>query len=205
MDEQDTLADLPLFPLQSVLFPGGALDLQIFEVRYLDMVSRAWATQRPFGVVSLLQGSEVRRRAARHEGFAPEAFHALGTLAHITELERVQPGLILIRCRAGQRFELQSQQQLPHGLWVGQARLMAPDPRVPVPPDLVNVRNALQTVAQRWPHASEDDWNDAGWLSNRCAELLPMPLAMRQQMMALTNPLVRLELMGDLLESLQKQ
>lgn len=204
MSEPPTLTDLPLFPLQSVLFPGGSLDLQIFEVRYLDMVARAWDTQRPFGVIALTQGSEVRRRA-QGDGFATEAFHQVGTLAHITHLERPQPGLILIRCRAGQRFELQSSRQLPHGLWVGQACLLNPDPRVAIPQDLMHVRQALQTVSQRWPDATEKDWNDAGWLANRCAELLPIPLATKQQMMALPNPLVRLELMGDLLESLQKQ
>lgn len=197
--------DLPLFPLGSVLFPGGNLDLQIFEVRYLDMVTRAWKTGQPFGVVGLTQGREVRQRSAQAEGFATEQFYSVGTLAHIEELERPQAGLIFIRCKAGRRFSLSASKQLSHGLWVGQASLLEPDPEVSVPPDLLPVQQALRSVAERWPAATDQDWNDAGWLSNRCAELLPMPLATKQQMMALDNPLLRLELMGDLLEVLQKK
>jgi hypothetical protein len=201
----DLITDLPLFPLGSVLFPGGELDLQIFEVRYLDMVARAWKTKQPFGVVGLIQGREVRQRTAQDEGFATEQFYNLGTLAHIEEFERPQAGLIFIRCKAGRRFSLSESRQLTHGLWVGQALLLEPDPKVAVPPDLLPVQEALRTVAERWPAAQAQDWDDAGWLSNRCAELLPMPLKTKQQMMALDNPLLRLELMGDLLDMLQKK
>ena len=203
--EPDLITDLPLFPLGSVLFPGGDLALQIFEVRYLDMVSRAWKTGQPFGVVGLTRGSEVRQRTSQDEGFAAEQFHSVGTLAHIEELERPQPGLIFIRCKAGRRFSLSQSRQLTHGLWVGQATLLQPDPVLAVPPHLQPVQQALRSVADRWPQAQPQDWDDAGWLSNRCAELLPMPLATKQQMMALDNPLLRLELMCDLLEVLQKK
>jgi Lon protease-like protein len=205
------MQDLPLFPLQSVLFPGGELGLQIFEVRYLDMIGRAWKTGQPFGVVGLTQGTEVRQRAreadsaAFSEAFATEHFYNVGTLAHILELERPQAGLIMIRCQGGQRFTLSASHQLPHGLWVGQATLLPADAAVSVPPHLLGVKTALQTVAQRWPDAQPQDWDNAAWLANRCAELLPMPSATRQQLMALDNPLLRLELVADILESLQKK
>jgi Lon protease-like protein len=201
----DLITDLPLFPLGNVLFPGGELDLQIFEVRYLDMVARAWKTKQPFGVVGLTQGREVRQRTAQDEGFAIEQFYNVGTLAHIEAFERPQAGLIFIRCQAGRRFSLSESRQLTHGLWVGQASLLAPDPQVAVPADLLPVQQALRGVSERWPTAQAQDWDDAGWLANRCAELLPMPLATKQQMMALDNPLLRLELVGDLLEALQKK
>lgn len=203
------IEDLPLFPLQSVLFPGGELGLQIFEVRYLDMIGRAWKNQQPFGVVGLTEGTEVRQRARQTgqavEGFATEQFHTVGTLAHILELERPQAGLLMIRCQGGQRFSLSASRQLPHGLWVGQATLIHADAQVSVPPHLQSVKNALQSVAERWPHAQAQDWDDASWLANRCAELLPMPSATRQQLMALDNPLLRLELVADVLESLQNK
>ena len=57
------LTALPLFPLQTVLFPGGSLPLRIFEVRYLDMIGSRHKAGLPFGVVCLSEGSETRRRA----------------------------------------------------------------------------------------------------------------------------------------------
>ncbi|MBU3740491.1 MAG: peptidase S16, partial [Rhodoferax sp.] len=109
---------IPLFPLGTVLFPQGVLPLRIFEVRYLDMIGRCHREGRPFGVVALSRGHEVRSRAApAAEGFATETFHDVGTLAHIDALERPQPGLLMIRCTGGSRFRLQTRQQLTHGLW----------------------------------------------------------------------------------------
>ena len=89
-----SLSQLPLFPLESVLFPGGWLSLRIFEVRYLDMISRCHKVGAPFGVVCLTEGREVRQRDATAQGdaFAREAFFPVGTLAHIEHLERPRPG-----------------------------------------------------------------------------------------------------------------
>ncbi len=211
------LAQLPLFPLQTVLFPDAYLSLRIFEVRYLDMIGRCHKTGTPFGVVCLTQGSEVQRvnRAAPPSGdaFATEVFHPAGTLAHIEQLERPQPGLMLIRCRAGQRFTLTQHQKLPHGLWVGDAICLQPDPVVTVPEHLVKTRDALtrllQTLQTQEPSVWQDlplqppyRWDDSGWVANRWAELLPVPAEMKQRLMALDNPLVRLELVADVLEQL---
>ena len=91
-------AQTPLFPLRSVLFPGGLLALRIFEPRYLDMVRRCQARGEPFGVVALIEGDEVRRRQG--EGFQREAFHDIGTLAGIEHVEQIQAGLLLMRARA---------------------------------------------------------------------------------------------------------
>ena len=81
---------LPLFPLQRVLFPGGVLPLQIFEVRYLDMIGRAAREGAPFGLVCLSQGTEVQRPAGNHGAYADESFHDIGTLAVITDIARPQ-------------------------------------------------------------------------------------------------------------------
>src|SRR5205085_6207288 len=94
-----TLQSLPLFPLSTVLFPGGVLPLRIFEVRYLDMISRCQRAGAPFGVVTLTQGHEVRQA-----GSGPEAFAHVGTLATIGEFEQPRPGLMVIRAQGGQRF-----------------------------------------------------------------------------------------------------
>ena len=103
-----TLSQLPLFPLQSVLFPGGWLPLRIFEVRYLDMIGRCHKAGAPFGVVCLSEGSEVRRPDPKAppggDGFAKEDFHPIGVLARIESLEKPQPGLYMIRCQGLHRL-----------------------------------------------------------------------------------------------------
>src|SRR5580765_7611202 len=91
-----TLQSLPLFPLGAVLFPGGLLQLRIFEVRYLDMIGRCHKAGAPFGVVLLTQGSEVRRPGTH------EAFFNVGTLATIAELDNPRPGLLMIRASGAQ-------------------------------------------------------------------------------------------------------
>jgi Lon protease-like protein len=218
LSTEGEITTLPLFPLQTVLFPGGVLPLRIFEVRYLDLIGRCHKEGAPFGIVCLAQGQEVRRPrldGAEDAGaaFAPEALHAVGTLAHITQFERPQPGLMMIRCRGGRRFRLRGSEQLKHGLWVGQVEWLGDDPTVSVPPDLVPARTGLERLLQHMQAQGGDaadlpiqppyQWNDCGWLANRWCELLPVPGRLKQQYLALDNPLLRLELVADLLEQLQ--
>ena len=204
MTQALTLSSLPLFPLGTVLFPGGRLPLRIFEVRYLDMISRCHKAGAPFGVVSLTQGQEVRVAGA-----APEAFSAVGTLALITELDAPRPGLLAIQCSGAQRFRIQSRDQMRHGLWVADVERLDIDQAVPVPDDLQPVAAALGTVLGKLRQraatpadlAVPEPWqlDDCGWVANRWCELLPLPLELKQRLMELDNPLVRLELVGDVL------
>ena len=199
---------LPLFPLRTVLFPGGRLPLQIFEVRYLDMIGRAHREGMPFGVVCLTEGDEVRRNVDGN--FQSEAFHLFGTLARIDQLERPRPGLITLRCTGLQRFRLERTQCLPHGLWVGEADTLPDDPPVPIPPDLGHTRFALQRVVSdlRDQGVGEDDmpiqgpwhFDDCGWVANRWCDLLPLSNTLRQHMLVVDSPLVRLELIADALD-----
>lgn len=201
----DDWPGLPLFPLGTVLFPGGLLPLRIFEVRYLDMIRRCHREGRPFGVVALTQGHEVRQAGA-----GPEAFHPVGTLATVAEIAAPQPGLLMIRAHGGSRFRLQSSQQLTHGLWVGEALPLADDPVVPVPEELQghaqSLARLLDTLRAQVGDAKgrmplREPWrlDDCAWVANRWSELLPMPLETKQRLMALDNPVLRLELVGDLL------
>ena len=211
---------LPLFPLNTVLFPGGVLPLRIFEVRYLDLITRCQREGAPFGVVCLTQGSEVRqpRRQAEpaevmNDDFEQQAFAPVGTMAHIVELESPQPGLMMIRCTGGRRFRLSHREQLKHGLWVGDAQWLPDDLPVPVPPDLAHVQLALERLVQNMQATmSQMDalplqlpyrWDDCGWLANRWCEILPVSPHLKQQFMVLESPLVRLELVADLLERLK--
>lgn len=200
------LTELPLFPLGTVLFPDGLLPLRIFEVRYLDMVSRCHKEGTPFGVVSLISGSEVRSAGKA----PPERFHGVGTLARITAYEAPQAGLRVIRCRGEQRFSIKRSEQLRHGLWVAQVELLPPDRVLPIPEDLQSVaqglRKLLRELEERQlppdqnPLLQPYRFEDCDWVANRWCEVLPLPAEMKQRLMALDNPLLRLELVSDLLD-----
>ena len=200
-----TLSSLPLFPLGSVLFPDGVLALRVFEVRYLDMVRKCHRTGAPFGVVALTQGQEVRQAGAPEE-----RFNDIGTLAIIEQLETPQPGLVTLLCRGSQRFRITQRHHLQHGLWIADVDHVEQDLTVPVPDDLKKASTALAQVLHTlqvrdpdMPHLvtpTAAQLNDCGWVANRWCELLPVPLELKQRLMELDNPLVRLELVGDVLE-----
>lgn len=214
------LLQMPLFPLQSVLFPGGLLPMNIFEVRYLDMIGRCHKAGQPFGVVCLSEGREVRQRdtsastAPTGDGFAHEAFFPVGTLARIDDLQRPQAGLMVIRCVGTQRFRVLRSAQQKFGLWVADVELIEADAPVQVPIDLAFTRAALQHVIgnieqslkQSPPQAEGEmpllqpyEWDDCGWLANRWCEMLPLNPALKHRFMALDSPLLRLELVADTL------
>ena len=208
-----TLTSLPLFPLGTVLYPGGLLPLRIFEVRYLDMVRKCHKHGAPFGVIALNRGSEVQRPAgdgASGEAFANESFDTVGTLASITDFSAPQPGLMVIRCTGLQRFTVRRSEKLKHGLWVADVARLPPDQQVPVPADLRQVAEALgkliRTLQDKGipvddlPMQTPYQLDDCGWVANRWCELLSLPLEIKQRMMVLDNPLLRLELVGDMLE-----
>ena len=213
MSDTLTLSSLPLFPLGTVLYPGGLLPLRIFEVRYLDMIGKCHKTGAPFGVVALTEGSEVRKTDATRasgDGFAVEEFNAIGTLATITEFSVPQPGLMVIRCEGAQRFQISNREKLKHGLWIADVERQANDIEVNIPEDLQPCANALgkliKTLQQRgvppeqMPVPAPYKLDDCGWVANRWCELLPIPLELKQRLMVLDNPVVRLELVGDILE-----
>ncbi len=199
-----TLTSLPLFPLGTVLFPAGVLPLRIFEVRYLDMIGKCHRAGAPFGVVSLTEGGEVRVPDGK------EAFAKVGTIATITDLETPQPGLMVIRARGEQRFRITASEQLRHGLWVADVERLDADLRVPVPEDLKGTADALDRLIQSLRQRSSEGGgqmpvdgpyrlDDCGWVANRWCELLPLPVQLKQRLMELDNPLVRLELVSDVL------
>ena len=208
MTTQPLPRPLPLFPLGTVLFPGGFLPLRIFEVRYLDMVGKCHKAGTPFGVVHLTQGTEVRRAGADAERFA-----SIGTLAEIREFDVPQIGLMHIACIGTQRFRVSSSALQKHGLWTAEAEALPEDVALAVPDDLQVVSHALRRLVntleeRRRSEGSEQlalpvqapfRFDDCGWVANRWCELLPVPAELKQRLMELESPLMRLELVGDLL------
>ncbi|HWI78198.1 MAG TPA: LON peptidase substrate-binding domain-containing protein [Ramlibacter sp.] len=198
-----TLQSLPLFPLGTVLYPDGLLSLRVFEVRYLDMIAKCRKAGAPFGVVSLTQGHEVRQPGVS------EAFARVGTLATLVDVEQPQSGLMLVRATGAQRFRITSSDQLKHGLWVADVERLAGDLPVPIPDDLKGTSEALHRLIQSlqlkppteggMPIQPPWKLDDCGWVANRWCELLPLPVTLKQRLMELDNPLVRLELVSDVL------
>ena len=191
---------LPLFPLQMVLFPGATLHLKVFEARYLDLMSDCLRTQQPFGVVCLLQGAEAGR------GTQAAQIENVGTLAHLQDLDAEQPGILRVRCTAGERFRLQgTATQRDNGLWVASVQAIAPDPlRQPGPAMLQTVSALGEAIRKlqaqdRVPFAPPYKLDDAGWVANRWCELLPVSMAAKQKLMALEDPVIRLSLVDGFL------
>jgi Lon protease-like protein len=191
--------ELPLFPLRTVLFPGGLLELKIFEARYLDLMSRCMRESRPFGVVCLKSGSE-----ARTSGEAV-SLHDVGTLAELIEVDSAQAGILLVRSRGTQRFALGARRQQADGLWLGAGTGMADDPVIDPGPAHGNFVRALAdaiaslTAQGARPFLEPHQFASAGWVANRWCEILPLPLEAKQQLMTLADPLARLEIVESLM------
>lgn len=194
---------LPLFALNAVLFPGALLSLRVFEARYLDLVTECLRSSIPFGVICLRQGHEVAHNVADASQIQ---FEEVGVLAHILEADSERPGILRLRCRGGQRFRRSGPaSQRDNGLWVADVALVADDPpRMPGPamlPTVTVLAEAIKKLQQqdRLPFAAPFQLGDAGWVANRWCELLPVPLAAKQRLMALDDPLIRLSLVDGFL------
>ncbi len=190
---QDTI---PLFPLSQGLFPDGMLQLQIFEVRYLDLIKRCQQQQQPFGVAWIQQGSEVQV-----PGQVP-TLHDHGCMAHIREFEPLQPNLFRIVCQGGLRFQLHEVLPGPYGVWQGRVSYTAQDPPVEVPAALQAYADRLgkviasaqqQGVIDKLPMFAPYHLDQCGWLANRYAEAMPISVALKLQLLAESDPLKRLE------------
>jgi uncharacterized protein len=213
-----TLTTLPLFPLTTILFPDGLLPLQIFELRYLTLIKQCIANGTEFGVVAQTAArvaSNADETTLSPVPMSQESFVSVGTCAKIVAHSAPQPGLLRIDCVGGKRFTIVSCEQQKLGLWVAQVQLIDADQAVSVPQELADTVTALrQLVAalssqlssqtsggQRLPMTKPYLFDDCGWVANRWCELIPMQLEQRHRLLTLGNPLIRLELVQDLLET----
>lgn len=177
--------ELPLFPLNVVLFPGGPLPLRIFEPRYLDMVSRCMREQSGFAVVLVGEGDEAE---------SATSFAATGTEARIVDFDRLEGGLLGISCLGLERVRVVEAWREADGLNRGRVLDIAADPVVALPADQAWL---AEVVRQVMPDAGDTyrhiEWReDAAWIGNRLAEMLPLSLSDKQMLLELTDPLERL-------------
>ena len=194
---------LPLFPLSTVLFPGGVLPLRVFEARYMDMVRQCMKTDAPFGVVLITKGGEVG---------APAATEAVGTVARIAAWDMPQLGLLHLRAIGGERFRIERAEVRPDGLQVGHVEPIAPDDDPPLDEQYRPCADLLQRVIDDLGRQrAEDDgepqdpvnsipfeapyrFDSSVWVGNRLCEFLPIPLRARQKLMELQDATSRLQL-----------
>jgi len=189
---------LPLFPLNTVLFPGCMLDLQIFEARYLDMISRCMKQNQGFGVVCLVDGAEV--------GEAAGQFSAIGCEALIRDFQQRPNGLLGIRVEGGRRFRVQRAQVLPDQLTLAEVEWLDEQAEQPLDAehaDLAALLGALSAhpLVASLGMASAPAGQEA--LANQLAYLLPLDVEQKLHLLETSEVQLRLELLQQLLELLQ--
>jgi Lon protease-like protein len=188
-------AKLPLFPLRVVLFPGGLLPLRIFETRYVDMVGLCMREGREFGVLHIEAGAEAG---------APAELALVGTAARIIDFNRLDDGLLGLLCLGTRRFRLRERSTQADGLNLGEVDWLPTAASVPMPAEheaLVPVlRGVLGEMGELAAHL-QPDFDDAGWVADRFAELLPLERSAQQLLLEMDDPLERLALLAPLIET----
>jgi Lon protease-like protein len=187
--------EIALFPLNTVLFPGGPLPLRIFEARYIDLVRRCLREDTGFGVVLLKEGEEA--------GAAPTATCDVGTFAKIVDFSGQPDGLLGIEARGERRFRIHSRRRARDGLNMAEVEWLPDERAVPLPDEFSDLGPALDYVLSQVgePYESlERRLDDSGWVAGRLAEILPLPIEHKQQCLELDDPIERLRYLRPLFE-----
>lgn len=187
-------AEIPLFPLNTVLFPGGPLPLRIFETRYLDMVSDCLKREQGFGVCLVEQSSET----------GPAHTYTAGTLARIRDWSNGPDGLLNILALGSQRFRVTRVRTQHNGLNTAEVEWLPAEPALPLPETAKPLAELLQQILaqiqERYTQVT-CAYEDASWVGYRLAEILPLPLAQRQYLLEITDARMRLDIIGTLVNS----
>jgi Lon protease-like protein len=190
---------VPLFPLSTLLFPGGILALRIFETRYLDMIRTCMRDDGAFGVVLIKEGSEV--------GTAAQTY-AVGTLASIVNWDMHQDGLLHVDVAGGEKFRVLQTQVQADQLLVGEVETLAAEPVQALPETYdymaTIVRDLLPKINPLY-QSQEFPLQDAAWVGGRFAELLPLHPAEKQTLLELDDPQRRLQALDSSFLALQRQ
>ena len=192
---REQLIELPIFPLHSVLFPGGDMSLRVFETRYMDMAKSCLKNGVPFGVARIRDGAEVG---------APAVPETIGTVARIADCDMQDLGILQLRVRGQCRFNLHAQTITRAGLIVGEVAMIDGDAHVDcaeLPPCAAFLRKVLTQTGSAHLRAAQFD--DAAWVGFRLSELLPFNEVVKQKMLELTDTRIRLEILHRFLHNQQ--
>jgi Lon protease-like protein len=191
-----TTPKVSLFPLRTVLYPGGPLPLRIFEPRYLDMISECLKTERPFGVLLIRSGEET----------GPATTYDLGTLARIVDWYQGSDGLLGVTAIGEQRFRLLASERRADGLNVGDIEILGELGFHPLPDEYKPLAIILAGVLDdlgRLYEALERRYDDANWVGYRFAEILPISPEEKQSCLEMEDPLDRLQLVRKVLDTVR--
>ena len=179
--------NIPLFPLNAVIFPGGVLPLRIFEARYLDMIGECLRQQQGFGVCAIRAGTDAGK---------PADCYPVGTLARVHDFDRGEDGLLHIVARGERRFRIVDKRVEANGLLRAQVHWLEDSGETAMPRDRRPLAEFLaQLLKQAGTPFSElaDDYDNAAWVAGRLTELLPFALEDKQRLLEIDAPLARLE------------
>jgi len=186
--------EIPLFPLGTVLFPGGPLPLRIFETRYIDLVRRCLRDGTGFGVVLIREGAEA--------GSAATTFD-VGTYARIVDFSQQPDGLLGISAQGERRFRILERRRARDGLNLADVEWLPAERSQPLPDDFAELGPAIDAILAQVgePYASlERDLEDAAWVSARLTEVLPIPAQHKQHCLELDDPVERLRYLRPMFE-----
>ncbi|MBQ0796120.1 MULTISPECIES: LON peptidase substrate-binding domain-containing protein [Zhongshania] len=193
--------ELPLFPLRTVLFPGGRMGLRIFERRYLDLVRDTLRAQGSFGIVWMPEGG----KEVMSPGEKPASLALIGTEARIADWDQLPDGLLGVVVEGGRRFRINDAKQAPSGLYIGDVEWLPELEDRQLPPRSEELHDLLKQLGEH-PHVQrlgmEIDVDEAGALANRLAQLLPLPEEQSYQLLSIDEPLLRLDALHDVLDGL---
>ena len=193
-DRPSPRMEIPLFPLNTVLFPGGSLPLRIFEQRYLDMAAACMKDELPFGICLIATGEEA--------GSISEP-HLVGTLARVVDWEMEQLGLLQVTARGEQRFRILDKRVGPDNLLQASIELIADDGPLPVPLERQRLLPLLRRIAGDMGPARIPEphrYDDAEWVGFRITEILPVQNLAKQKLLELEDPISRLEILEKFLD-----
>ena len=190
--------EIPLFPLRTVLFPGGYLPLRIFEQRYLAMVRDCARNDTGFGVCLIREGEEA---------VAPVKTAQVGTHAQIIDWYTLEDGLLGVAATGTVRFITEDTWQEDDGLFRAQVRILAEPPECAVPEAFSVLSDVLgrfmEKVAHQYPDYTPDHLQDAAWLGYRLSELLPLGGIEKQHLLEMSDPIERLQNLVEILPRFQ--
>ena len=191
-------SDVPLFPLRTVLYPGGPLALRVFEPRYLDMVSDCLRTGSNFGVVAIETGAET----------GAATFHETGTLARIVDWYQERDGILGIVAVGLGRFRVLNSSVRRNGLRVADIDSLAAETARPVPARYGYMSELMESIIdQLGDHYAliDKNFDDASWLGFRFAEILPISLGDKQRYLESNDPIERLAALAPVLNALSAE
>jgi uncharacterized protein len=224
-----TTLNIPLFPLNTVLFPDGLLPLRVFEVRYIDMVRNCLRHNTPFGIVNISRGSDktdddndtdsdtdadVKDNYLNHK----DSTNNIGTLATIVDFDMIEPSVLMIAAQGGQRFKVLHTHAQANGLVradIALLPLLKPSTLTQqqhtcaallsrIISDLENQQQEAEKAGHKtfcFPIAKPYQLNDSGWIAHRFSEIMPISRKEKQMLLELDDAQARLDWVENFLKN----